>query len=74
MISRNDIQKLAALARIKLTEHEEEKFTKEIDSILGYVADIQKASGTGDMQVMGKNKNTLREDMNPHESGIHTDV
>lgn len=72
MISRNDIQKLAALARMKLTDQEEEKFTKEIDSILGYVATIQNVSGTAEAEVVGKNKNTLREDTHPHESGIHT--
>lgn len=43
-ITQADIQKLASLSRMKLTEEEQAQFTKEIDSILGYVEQIKEVS------------------------------
>lgn len=74
MISREDVQKLASLARIKLTAEEEERFAKDMESILGYVTQIQAVSGTVETKGTEKVKNVLREDTDPHESGIHTEV
>ena len=74
MISRQDIQKLASLSRIKLTPEEEEKFAQDMDNILGYVTAIQTASGSADTRSTEKIINALREDDHPHESGIHTDA
>ncbi len=74
MISRDDIKKLANLARMKLSSEEEEKFTTEIDSILGYVAQIQKATGIKRSAGSERIKNVLRDDTTPHESGINTEV
>lgn len=74
MISRDDIKKLASLARIKLTDQEEEKFTKEVDSILGYVAQIQQGKGEANMRGTERVKNALRADENPHEPGINTEA
>jgi aspartyl-tRNA(Asn)/glutamyl-tRNA(Gln) amidotransferase subunit C len=74
MISRDDIKKLANLSRIKLSSAEEEKFTKEIDSILGYVAEIKKAAGSGEILGSERVKNVLRPDENPHETGVNTEA
>ncbi len=74
MISRDDIKKLANLSRVKLTNEDEERFTKEVDSILGYVAQIQEFEGEGLTRGNERNKNALREDGNPHESGINTEA
>jgi aspartyl-tRNA(Asn)/glutamyl-tRNA(Gln) amidotransferase subunit C len=74
MISRDDIKKLATLSRMKLSEEDEEKFTKEVDSILGYVAQIQQFKGEDLARGNERVKNALREDANPHESGINTEV
>jgi aspartyl-tRNA(Asn)/glutamyl-tRNA(Gln) amidotransferase subunit C len=74
MISREDVRKLAALARIKLSPEEEETFAKDMEHILGYITQIQKVSGTVEMHGKEKTKNVLREDTNPHESGIHTEA
>lgn len=43
-ITQTDIQKLASLSRIKLTDDEQIQFAKEIDSILGYVEQIKEVS------------------------------
>lgn len=43
-LSQADIQKLASLSRMKLSDEELAQFTKEIDSILGYVEQIKEVS------------------------------
>lgn len=40
-LSREDVLKLARLARLQLTDAEVEKFTDEISTILGYVEQLQ---------------------------------
>lgn len=37
MITREDVKKIANLARIKVSEAEEEKLQKDLSSILGYI-------------------------------------
>ncbi len=44
MITPQDIEKLATLARVKVSEEEKQSLTKEIDSILAYVDQIKKAT------------------------------
>ena len=43
-ISPQDIQKLASLSRLKLTEEESEQYAKEISGILKYVDQIQEVT------------------------------
>lgn len=45
MVELKDIEKLAELSRISLTDTEKVQMRSEIDSILGYVTQIQKVSG-----------------------------
>lgn len=79
MITLQDIEKLATLSRLSLTDAEKEKYRSEIDSILGYIDILKKVSAGLPAQagkpapVMSRNKNILREDVNPHESGVYTD-
>lgn len=40
MISKDDVKKIAGLARIKLSESEEESFQKDLSSILDYVESL----------------------------------
>lgn len=42
MLSPKDIDNLAALARLEIPAEEKETLRKEVDSILGYVGEIQK--------------------------------
>ncbi len=74
MISKDDVKKLAALARIKLTSEEEEKFAKDMENILGFVNQIQKVTSTVDARGSEKLTNVLRDDDHPHEPGIHTEA
>ncbi len=72
MLGIEDIDRLAALARIEIPEAEKETLRKEVDSILAYVADIQKASGTVPPHEDHAVRNVLRNDDAPHLRGEHT--
>lgn len=64
MISKEQVEHIAKLARIELTEEEKEKFTKELSSILDYVEQLNKvdvAKIKGISQVTGL-ENVTRED------------
>jgi aspartyl/glutamyl-tRNA(Asn/Gln) amidotransferase C subunit len=43
-ITESDIQKLASLARISISEEERKTFAKEIESILGYIEQLNRVS------------------------------
>lgn len=70
------IEKLAALARISLTHEEKEQMCSEFDSILDYIATVQKVSASSAEQSrsIAATVNVMREDGEPHESGIHTEA
>lgn len=64
-LSREDILKLARLARLKLTDTEVDEFTEEMSAILGYVDQLQKVDVVGlepTNQVTGL-ANVMREDV-----------
>ena len=75
MISIEEIDELALLARLELSSAEKETMRKEFDSILEYVAAINKVGA--DFSVSSSSVvstlNVMREDANPHESGIFTE-
>ena len=76
MINTQDIEKLAKLARISVTEEEKGGLVKEIGSILAYVDEIKKVTKTSKedkSEEIGVVYNVMREDSNPHQSGIDTE-
>lgn len=67
-----DVQALAKLARLEVSDEELAKLEKELPGILKFVETIQKVSGEapkGDPA----HRNVMRDDIEPHEGGIHTD-
>ena len=65
MISKENVEHIAKLARIELTEKEKGKFSKELSSILDYVEQLNKvdtSKAEGMSQVTGL-KNIIREDL-----------
>jgi aspartyl-tRNA(Asn)/glutamyl-tRNA(Gln) amidotransferase subunit C len=56
-----DIEKLAELAKIELNDEEKAKLLKDLDSILGYVKQIQEVD-VKDVAVEYENRNIWRED------------
>lgn len=73
MATTEEVKKLAALARISIEESELEKFTKEFDSILGYMSELEKL----ELPVAGETKpalrNVMRPDGEPHAAGTYTE-
>lgn len=64
MITPEEIDKLAKLARIQLDPAEKAGMTKEIDSILAYVDEIKKATVNMDVTpAVGAVHNVFREDV-----------
>jgi len=64
MISKEQIEYLTGLARIKLTKEEEEKLGKDLSSILGYIEKLNEVDTSkikGISQVTGL-ENIMRED------------
>lgn len=74
MISTQDIEKLAELARIDLKTEEKETLAKEIGGILGYIDQIKTAGGADTKRVKEPVRNVFRDDANPHESGANTEA
>ena len=81
MISKEEIKKLADLARIEMKDEEVESLRSEMDAILDYVKLIQqfhsdesfpkgKVEEGSDIEV-GQLHNIMREDENPTESGTY---
>lgn len=72
MITTQEIEHLAKLARIEMTQSEAEKMTGEIDSILGYVGKISEVAGDVE-RIVPKLHNVMRDDVPTHESGEYTE-
>jgi aspartyl-tRNA(Asn)/glutamyl-tRNA(Gln) amidotransferase subunit C len=74
-MDREKVLNLAKLARIKLSDSEAENLSKDLELILGYVAEVKEIS-TDNRQLTTDNfpnKNVMREDGEPHESGVYTE-
>ncbi|MFA6536175.1 MAG: Asp-tRNA(Asn)/Glu-tRNA(Gln) amidotransferase subunit GatC [Candidatus Paceibacterota bacterium] len=67
------IEKLAKLARLKLSTEEKKKFAKEIGAILEYVGQIKEAGAETAERKIPDLRNVMRADDASHESGIHTE-
>ena len=80
-----DVRALAALARMEVSEAELDTLAKELPAILAFVETIQAASAGGSRLRQGSGgqasepkkdpmlHNVMREDGEPHESGIYTE-
>ncbi len=73
MATKDDVRKLAELARLSIGDEELEKFAKEFDGILAYVGKIESLNISGEV---GDEKpplrNVFRGDGEPHEKGAYT--
>ncbi|MES2216749.1 MAG: Asp-tRNA(Asn)/Glu-tRNA(Gln) amidotransferase subunit GatC [Patescibacteria group bacterium] len=64
MITSQEIENLAKLSRIKLTEVDKASFVKEFDSILGYIDQLKKVEVSMDAEArVGAVKNVMRPDV-----------
>ena len=64
MITPKELEHLATLARIKLTDDDKKSLVKEFDSILGYVDQLKKVEVSMDAEGrVGALKNVMRPDV-----------
>lgn len=72
MISIDEVKKLAELARLTVPEEDLPRFTKEFDSILAYVGQLQRLDVSGHAPFLPYT-NVFRKDGEPHEKGLWTE-
>ena len=75
-MDREQVLKLAKLARVGISDTEAESLSHEFDGILKYVGEISEAKIEDEEATTVEYlvKNVLREDERPHDSGIHTEA
>ncbi len=70
--------RLAGLARIAVSDKEAEDLTREFESILNYVGEVKNVTTNNQQPTTNSekddfpNRNKMRDDENPHESGLYT--
>lgn len=78
MLTIDDINNLARLARIELSEEEKIKLQKDMESILGYVSQLSSvdtlSSGEGKGGAENVLVNVMREDAVTNETGEYKDA
>lgn len=63
MIDIKEVENLASLARLSLSDTEKAKLHKDLGSILGYISELEKAPALAvEKQDLGLVKNVLRDD------------
>lgn len=67
-----DIKALAALARLEVSDTEMATLENELPAILGFVEQVQKVAADAPPTVP-EMRNVMRDDINPHETGLYTD-
>ena len=72
MITKEDIKTLADLARIEIAPQEAENLSSEIDSILGYVGQIE-SMNVREVTELPKLRNVMREDVVTHKPREYTE-
>lgn len=73
-MERSDIQHLATLSRLALSEAEIEKFRTEADAILAYVDAVKGLALTLGEPTVGVHPNPLREDVVTNEPGEYREA
>lgn len=73
-ISKQEVENLAQLARIKVSEDEKEALSKDLERILNFVDELKSADAPSHEGVsLGAVHNVMRDDTEPHEGGAYTE-
>jgi aspartyl-tRNA(Asn)/glutamyl-tRNA(Gln) amidotransferase subunit C len=73
-MDKDKVLKLAKLARIEIGGNEAENLTREFDAILDYVGEVKSVKVSPSVSDFQGEPliNVMREDMEPHETGLYT--
>lgn len=69
-----DVEHLAHLARINLSEDEKASFLNDMKSILGYIDQISSVDTSGVDLTLPDHRNIIRDDIATNETGSHTEA
>lgn len=67
-----DVEKLAELARLAIPQEEKESFLRDLNSILGYINQIEEISVDSNKIPKFDLVNVMREDVVQNETGTYT--
>lgn len=73
MATRDEVVKLAALARVGVSETEIDAFTREFDAILGYMGQLEALEVSVTPGAVPLLHNVMRADGEPHATGEYTE-
>jgi len=76
-MDKDKVLSLAKLARIEISDAEAVSLSHEFDAILGYVSEVKEVDKFDKLDKFNKEefpiRNVLREDNEPHTSGLYTE-
>ncbi len=72
-IELKDVEHLAGLARIAVSDSEKELIRHDLEEVLAYVSQVTEVTAEFGATTAGELRNVMREDTNPHEPGIFTE-
>lgn len=72
-IELKDVEHLAGLARIAVSEEEKKILQHDLEEILAYVSQVKEVGFDVGAPEAGELRNVMREDSEPHESGKFTE-
>lgn len=72
-IELKDVEHLAGLARIAVSDMEKEVLRHDLEEILAYVSQVTEVTAELGVPTAGELRNVMREDENPHEGGAFTE-
>lgn len=72
-IELKDVEHLAGLARIAVSDNEKEILRHDLEEILAYVSQVKEVAAEMPLSSAGELRNVMREDGVPHEAGKYTE-
>ncbi len=73
-IKLKDVEHLAGLARISISDSEKELLRHDLEKILAYVSQVKDVATNIGVPAVGEHRNVMRADENPHEAGMFTEA
>ncbi len=73
-MTREDVEQLAALSRIALTDNEKDDLANSMTDILGFVSDVQGITSVEKEKKATGLFNVMREDVPSHVEGAYTEA
>ena len=74
VIELKDVEHLAGLARIAVSDSEKELLRHDLEEILAYVSQVKEVAVDMPISEAGELRNVMRADEYPHEAGAFTEA